>query len=100
MKYIKTFESFVNEGDMFKPNLSPAQAAAENIRLAMDKIDQLRKKLSEKPEEGIYIKAQIDVESEKIDTLKAQIRAESAKEVLANRKEAEKRQAEKAKSSK
>ena len=91
MKYIKSFESFVNEGAMFKPNLTPKQAAAENISRSLDKISNLKDKMSEKPEDAIYIKAQIEVEQEKIDVLRAQIRAESAKEQLSSRKEFEKK---------
>ena len=94
MKYIKSFESFINEGDLFKVVQSPAAAAADSIRTAMLKIEDLKQKMSEKPEDGIYIKAQIDVEKEKIDVLKAQIRADSAKQTLATRKEFEKKQKE------
>ena len=94
MKYIKTFESFINEGDLFKTKESPAQAAATNIGAAIKKIDDLKQKMSDKPEEAIYLKAQIDIEKEKIDVLKAQIRADSAKQTLAARKEFEKKQKE------
>lgn len=97
MKYIKTFESFINEEGLFKDTFTPVQAATENIRKTIEKINQLKQKMSEKPEDAIYIKAQIDVEKEKIDVLKAQINAETAKQQLATRKEFEKKQAEYAK---
>lgn len=94
MKYIQTFENFINEGDLFKTSTSPAQAAADNIRATLNKIQDLQSKMSEKPEDAIYIKAQIDVEKEKIDVLKAQIRAESAKETLTRQKDVIKKQKE------
>lgn len=97
MKYIKTFESFiehVNEEGLFKDTFTPVQAATENIRKSVEKINQLKQKMSDKPEDAIYFKAQIDVEKEKIDVLKAQINAESAKTQLAQRKEFEKKQKE------
>ena len=97
MKYVKTFESFINEEGLFKDTFTPVQAAAENMRKTVEKINQLKQKMSEKPEDGIYIKAQIDVEKEKLDVLKAQINAETAKQQLAQRKEFEKKQAEYAK---
>lgn len=97
MKYVKTFESFINEGGLFKDTFTPIQAAVANISNTVEKINQLKQKMNEKPEDGIYIKAQIDVEKEKLDVLRAQINAESAKQQLAQRKEFEKKQAEYAK---
>jgi hypothetical protein len=97
MKYVKTFESFMNEGGLFKTTMSPIQSAAENISRGQAKIGELKQKMSDKPEDAIYIKAQIDVEKEKLDVLKAQINAETAKQQLASRKEFEKKQAEYAK---
>lgn len=97
MKYFPTFESFMNslnEGDLFKTTETPQQAAATNIRNSLIKIEDLKQKMSEKPEEALYLRAQIDIEKEKIDVLKAQIRADSAKQTLAARKEFEKKQKE------
>lgn len=94
MKYIQTFENFINEGDLFKSSGSASQAAADNIRATLNKIQDLQTKISEKPEDSVYIKAQIDVEREKLDVLKAQIRAESAKETLARQKDVLKKQKE------
>ena len=73
MKYVKTFESFINEEGLFKDTFTPVQAAAENMRKTVEKINQLKQKMSEKPEDSIYIKAQIDVEKEKLDVLKVKL---------------------------
>ncbi len=89
MKHIKTFESFVasvNEEAV----LTPQQKFALSISAIIQKIKDLQSKAKDKPEESIYIKAQIDVEKQKLDVIKAQVQADKIKTQLANRKELEK----------
>lgn len=90
MKHIKTFESFVasiNEEVV----LTPQQRFALSINAISQKIKDLQNKAKDKPEEAIYIKAQIGVEQEKLDVIKAQIQADRIKTQMANRKELEKK---------
>lgn len=90
MKHIKTFESFValiNEEVV----LSPQQKFALSVSAINQKVKDLQDKAKDKPEESLYIKAQIDVERQKLDVIKAQIQADKLKTQLASRKEQENR---------
>jgi len=89
MKHIKTFESFVNSLNE-EVVLTPQQKFALNISAINQKINDLQSKAKDKPEDSIYIKAQIGVEKQKLDVIKAQIQADKIKTQLANRKELEK----------
>lgn len=94
MKHIKTFESYiasVNEGGLFQSTFSPQQKFSLSVSAIQQKIQDLQSKANDKPEESMYIKAQIDVERQKLDVIKAQIQADKIKTQLANRKEQEKR---------
>ena len=90
MKHIKTFESFVNSLNE-EVVLTPQQKFALSISAINQKIKDLQDKAKDKPEDSIYIKAQIDVEHQKLDVIKSQIQADKIKTQLANRKELEKR---------
>ena len=94
MKHIKTFVSFVgsiHEGDLFKQTLTPQQRFAETISGIQKKVQELKAKANDKPEESIYINAQIEVEHQKLYVIKAQMQAERIKTQMASRKEQEKR---------
>lgn len=92
MNYIKTFESFLHES-----NVSAEVANRMSAQDCMDKIANLKKELTENPEQRDYVLAKIQVEIEKLDVIVAKRNLMTAKEREEYRKEKEKAQKELAK---